>query len=91
MNLINSNLKIRKNFKIDKKIINKFKDFLKKNKIEYNQTELEHYLKNIKYEIEREVVSNKFSAEEGLKIFLKSDLVTKKAVEILKHKIEKGA
>lgn len=91
INLINSNLKIKKNFKTDKKILNKFKNFLKKNKIKYNQTEIKNYLKNIKYEIEREVVSNKFSDEEGLKIFLKSNLATKKAVEILKDKIEKGA
>ena len=56
MNLINSSLKIKKNFKTDKNILNKFKNFLKKNKIKYNQTELENYLKNIKYEIEREEI-----------------------------------
>lgn len=91
MDLINSNLKIKKKFRANKKIINRFEYFLKKNKVKYSQIELRNHIKSIKYEIERNVLSNKFSDEEGLKIFLKSDPVTKKAVEALKYKVKKGA
>ncbi len=89
IDLINSNLTIKKTFKANKKIIDRFEHFLKKNKVEYNHIELRKHIKSIKYEIERDVLSNKFSDKEGLKIFLKSDPVTKKAVEALKYKVKK--
>jgi carboxyl-terminal processing protease len=91
--LITSGLKIEESFTADDKIVKKFKRFLKKNKIRYDAAEFDKQIKIITYEIEKEVLSNKFSEEEGLKIFLKSDPVTRKAVEQLNIKlneIEKG-
>ncbi len=91
--LITSGLKIEENFTADDKIVKKFKRFLKKNKIQYDATEFNKQIKTITYEIEKDVLSNKFSAEKGLKVFLKSDSATRKAVEQLNIKlneIEKG-
>ena len=91
--LITSGLKIEENFTADDKIVKKFKRFLKKNKIQYDAAKFDKQIKTITYEIEKDVLSNKFSAEKGLKIFLKSDSATRKAVEQLNIKlneIEKG-
>jgi len=91
--LIDSGLKIEENFTADDKIIRKFKKFLKTNEIQFDAAEFDKQIKTIRYEIEKEVLSNKFSTEMGLKVFLKSDPVTREAVEQLKIKLnetEKG-
>jgi carboxyl-terminal processing protease len=85
--LITSGLKIDENFTADDKIIKKFKRFLKKNKIQYDAATFDEQIKTITYEIERNVLSNKFFAEKGIKIFLKSDSVTRIAVEQLNIKL----
>jgi carboxyl-terminal processing protease len=85
--LISNGVKIDENFTADKNIIETFKKFLKKNKIEYKTAEFDKEIKTIKYEIEKDVLSNKFSTEKGLAIFLKSDPVSQKGVEHLKLKL----
>lgn len=92
--LINSNLKIEENFTADDMVIKKFKAFLKKNKFRYDAADFKKEIKNIRYEIEKDVLSNKFSAEKGVTVFLDSDPVSRKAVEQLQMKLEnkdKGA
>jgi len=91
--LIEKGLKIEENFTADDKIIKKFKRFLKKNKIQYDTAAFDKHIKITRYEIEKDVLSNKFSTEKGLNVFLNSDPVTREAVEQLKIKlneIEKG-
>lgn len=88
--LIDNHNNITKDFIADKKIIKKFKSFLDKKNIKYNKRVLNQNLDAIKYEIERDVLSTTFSIEEGVKIFLKSDPVTKKAIDVLMNKINKG-
>ena len=85
--LIAENLKIKENFTADDSVIQKFKNFLKENKIEYNSEEFKKEIKNVRSEIEKDVLTNKFSAEKGLAVLLKSDPVIRKAVEQLKLKI----
>lgn len=87
MELIAGDIKIDENFTADDKIIDTFKAFLKKNKIEYDTAEFDQELETIKYEIEKDVLSNKFSPEKGVAVFLKSDPVSEKGVEYLKQKL----
>lgn len=87
--LINSDLKIEENFTADDIVIKKFKTFLKKNKVQYDAADFKKEIENIRYEIEKDVLSNKFSAEKGVTVFLDSDPVSRKAVEQLQMKLEK--
>jgi len=74
---------LRKNFKASQKILNQFARYLSENKIKYNPKDFKKHIEDIKYEIEREVITNKFSSDEGTRVFLKSDPVTQKSVDIL--------
>ncbi len=87
--VINGIPEINKDFKADKNIIKRFKHFLKRNKIDYDAEEFRENVSFIKDNIEREVLSNKFSVSEGIKVFLKSDPVTRKAVDVLKERLKK--
>jgi carboxyl-terminal processing protease len=84
--LIDNNTEIKKDFTANAQIIKEFKHFLKENKLEYKQEQFEKNLETISNRIEREVISNKFSISEGIKVYLKVDPISRKAVEIL----EKG-
>lgn len=88
--LIEENEKIAGNFKADEQVIKKFKHFLKENKFEYENDQFNRDLAAIQNRIEREVISNKFSISEGIKVFLKVDPVSRKAVEVLKKELDKG-
>jgi len=79
---------ITQSYKADQRVIREFKKFLDKSKLQYEPGTFENHTEIIRLEIEREVLSNKFSSSEGLKIFLKSDPVTQKAVEVLKKKYD---
>lgn len=89
--LIASNLEIKENFNADDKIIEKFKTYLKVNNITYNPEDFKKDIKNVRSEIEREVLNNKFSAEKGMMVLLKSDPVAHKAVEQLRLELKKQA
>jgi len=78
---------IGEDFQADERVIKKFETFLSGKKIEYNSDEFKKEIKTIRFEIERDVLSNKFSTEKGVHVFLKSDPVTDKAVEQLKIKL----
>jgi carboxyl-terminal processing protease len=86
--LIETDRTITQSFKADQKVISEFKRFLKKTKLQYDSGTFKNHTDTIRLEIEREVLSNKFSPSEGLKIFLKSDPVTQKAVEVLEKKYD---
>ena len=80
---------IAEDFQADDQVLEKFETFLKKNEFDYNPTEFKQQEKAIRFEIERDVLSNKFTAVKGVLVFLKSDPVTQKAVELLDVKLEK--
>jgi len=84
--LIDSESLITIDFKVDSKILTRFKNFLKEKQVTYDAEEFTKHLKTIRFEIEREVLANKFSPAEGVKVFLKSDPVTQKAVGVLEKK-----
>ena len=84
--LINDGYPVTPDFKANAEIMEKFKKFLKKEKVTYDAGKFTKHIKSIRLEIEREVLSGKFSLEEGIKIYLESDPVTQKAVGVLKNK-----
>lgn len=86
--LIETNRTITRSFKADQRVIREFKKFLNKTRLQYDPDIFKNHTEIIRLEIEREVLSNKFSPSEGAKVFLKSDLVTQKAVEVLKKKYD---
>ena len=89
--LIAGNPEIKENFSADDTIIEKFKTFLKENNSAYNAEEFKKNIKNIGSEIERDVLTNKFSAEKGMTFVLKSDPAARKAVEQLRLALKKEA
>ncbi|MCP4148687.1 MAG: S41 family peptidase [bacterium] len=82
--LIDSDFEVKDDFKVDESIVAKFKAFLKENNIQYDMSEFSKEIKTIRYEIEKDLISNAFSAEKGVKVFLESDPVALKAVEQLR-------
>ncbi len=85
--VINSGKKIPLQFKSDNKTVRQFQSYLDSQKVKYDKDEFKKNVEKIKFQIEQEILTNKYSAQEGLKSFLKQDPVTKKAVEILKKNI----
>jgi carboxyl-terminal processing protease len=88
--LVNNEPGITAEFGADQRILKKFREFLDNNKVSYDAGAFETYADDIRREIEREVLSHKFSPAEGVKAFLKSDPVTQKAVDILKNYLKKN-
>jgi carboxyl-terminal processing protease len=88
--LVDNNKRIAGDFKADEQVIKQFKYFLKENKFEYENDQFVRDLAAIQNRIEREVISNKFSISEGVKVFLEVDPVSRKAVEVLKKELDKG-
>jgi len=86
--LIETDGTITQRFKADRQVTGEFKKFLIKTKLPYDPGMFEKHAATIRLEIEREVLSNKFSPSAGLKVFLRSDPVTQKAVEVLKKKYD---
>ncbi len=84
--LVESDLTIQTDFKADDAIIQKFTNFLDAQKLEYDKNTLKQYTSRLRIEIQREVLSAKFSPAEGIKSFLTADLSTINAVEVLKKK-----
>ncbi len=87
--LIEADHDITKDFKTDDRVIKRFKDFLKENKFEYDEEHFTRHLADIKNMIEREVVTDKFSSSEGIKVFLRDDPVSGKAAAILTEALKK--
>jgi hypothetical protein len=80
--------KIDENFTADDPVIQKFKNFLKENKITYDDDKFKKEIEDIRIEIARNVLVNRFNAEKGLAFILKFDPVSRKAVEQLRLKLQ---
>ncbi len=78
----NNHKDITKNFKADAKVIDEFKQFLKKNDIEFTDKDINSDIDYIKVLIEQEVLNIKFGLEEGTKRFLKIDKQFQKALSL---------
>jgi len=63
-------------------VIDQFKDFLKKNDIEFTEKDINSNLDYIKVLIEQEILNIKFGLEEGTKRFLTIDKQFKKAMSL---------
>ena len=85
--LILEHYPVNTSFKASKSVIKRFKYFLKNLKIKYDQKKFNQQAKLVKYEIEKEILTIKFSQDEGMKVFLRTDPVSIKAIDILKNQI----
>lgn len=74
-------------FHASKSVIKRFKYFLKNLGVPYNSNKFNQQVKLVRYEIEKEVLNIKFSHDEGMKVFLRTDPVSLKAIDILKNQI----
>jgi len=78
-------------FQADAAVCERFRQFLAERKVTVDGAEFERQLPDIAFEIEREVVSQRFSDDEGVKLGLQKDLQTKKAVEILQKQLKESS
>lgn len=86
--LIKKDESMDRSFRVNKKTIKAFKKFLKDREVRYDKKVFAKNLEFIKDNIEREVLSGKFSISEGIKVYLRGDPVTQKAVEILQKEMK---
>ena len=63
-------------------VIDHFRKFLKDGNIDFSEASLNKNLDEIKYEIKRDLMSNKFNPNEGAKVFLTRDPASIKAAEL---------
>jgi len=73
---------IGRDFRVDSRVIEDFKHYLRANKIEYDSVKFEEAKEEIKRELEREIFSFVLGIEEGVKVYRKSDPVVLKAIEV---------
>jgi carboxyl-terminal processing protease len=81
--LIDQKIQITKQFTCNDEILKTFFSFLRQTDDKLDFEEIRKHLDAVKREIERNVLSQKFSPQEGAKAYLKADPVVKKALEIL--------
>lgn len=84
--LINQGVKISKTFKVDDEIIKKFRDYLRAQEVKLDEKQLNKHIERLRIEIQREAMAQAFDQDEGVKVFLRADTVSQKAVEVLKKK-----
>jgi carboxyl-terminal processing protease len=72
-----------KDFIIGSLVLEDFKNYLRKSKIDYDSGQFEQAKVEIKREIEREIFSSLWGMEEGIRVYRKSDPVVLKAIEVL--------
>jgi len=82
--LLDEKTLVTRRFKADTKIISLFKSFLKQQEIDYEADAFQEKESQICTEIEREVLNQKFSYEDGIQVTLEADPVARRAVEELK-------
>lgn len=85
--LIHSNIQITPAFHASPKILESFKNFLIKNKINFDEKEFAKQTDPFLYEIDREVLAIKYSTEESYKVFIKTDPVIEAARKVLKNQM----
>lgn len=74
---------IDKNFVVDDRILEDFKDFIKKAKIEFTDKDFEENLPQIKVQIRQEIFSAIWGSEEGYKVAAANDPQIAKALELI--------
>lgn len=84
--LISKGVQITKSFKVDDEIIKNFIDYVRSENVKLNEIQLNKHIARLRIEIKREVLAQAFDQDEGLKVFLRADTVSQKAVEVLKKK-----
>src|SRR6266852_3307106 len=74
---------ITKEFTVDDKIIEEFRSYLSKHKVNYTETEMADNLDWIKRKIKQEIFLSAFNQQEGFKVLLEADPQVQKAVEAI--------
>jgi carboxyl-terminal processing protease len=74
---------INKNFVVDDKVLEDFKDFVKKAKIEFTDQDFEDNLPQIKVQIRQEIFNAIWGSEEGYKVAAANDPQIQKALELI--------
>lgn len=82
-NLNGEKIAIGKNFIVDVRVVEDFKDYLRLNKIAFDEAKFKESEEEIKRELEREIFSSLWGIEEGTKAYLKTDVVVLKALEVM--------
>jgi len=79
---------IQKDFIIDSDVVGDFKNYLKKNKIKYDPEKFAPAEEEIEREIKREIFSFLWGIEAGRKVYVKTDPVVRKAIEVLPQAVK---
>jgi carboxyl-terminal processing protease len=74
---------ITKEFTVDDRVIEEFRSYLSKHKVNYTETEMDDNLDWIKRKIKQEIFLTVFGQQEGFKVLLEADPQIQKAVEAL--------
>jgi carboxyl-terminal processing protease len=74
---------IDRKFEVDDKVLQEFKDLLKKDKVEFTDQEFQDNLPQIKNQIKQEVFSAIWGSEEGYKVAANNDPQVLKGLEIM--------
>jgi carboxyl-terminal processing protease len=74
---------IDKNFVVDDPIVEDFKDFVKKAKIEFTDKDFQENLPQIKVQVRQEIFNTVWGSEEGYKIAAANDPQVQKALELI--------
>ncbi len=74
---------VGREFVVDARVIEDFKDYLRRNKISFDEVKFTEAEGEIKRELGREIVSSLGGIEEGTKVYLKTDAVVLKALGLM--------
>jgi carboxyl-terminal processing protease len=72
-----------KKFSVDARVIEDFKEYLRLNKIAFDEARFEEAGEQIRRELEREIISSLWGIEEGTRAYLRTDAVVLKALEVM--------
>lgn len=75
--------KIDQNFTVGQDIVDDFKNFLRNEKMEFDENTFEESREEIKRELEREIHSAFWGIESGIKAYRKTDRVVLKAMDVM--------
>lgn len=74
---------VGKDIIVEASVLEDFKDYLRLNKIAFDEAKFNESEGEIKRELEREIVSSLWGIEEGTKVYLKTDAAVLKALEVM--------
>jgi len=69
-------------------VVGDFKNYLKKNKIKYDPEKFAPAEEEIERELKREIFSFLWGIEAGRKVYVKTDPVVRKAIEVLPQAVK---